>query len=75
MISLLSNPSLAGVVELGHFEPTEEGTPQRGVISPLLVKCDGVKSLHEISRGQRLRVVTRACGLVTVLCEAYGRKK
>ena len=27
----------AGVIENGHFAPTEEGTPQGGVISPLLL--------------------------------------
>lgn len=37
----------AGVVELGHYTPTETGTPQGGVISPLLanIALDGVERL------------------------------
>ena len=37
----------AGVVELGHYQETEEGTPQGGVISPLLanIALDGMERL------------------------------
>ncbi len=37
----------AGIVELGQYEPTEAGTPQGGVISPLLanVALDGIEGL------------------------------
>ena len=37
----------AGVVEFGHYEPTEAGTPQGGVISPLLanIALDGIERL------------------------------
>jgi len=37
----------AGVVESGHWEPTEAGTPQGGVISPLLanIALDGLERL------------------------------
>lgn len=36
-----------GVVEFGHHEPTESGTPQGGVISPLLanIALDGIEEL------------------------------
>jgi RNA-directed DNA polymerase len=43
----------AGVVELGHYQPTMEGVPQGGVISPLLmnVALDGMERLfHGESR-------------------------
>jgi RNA-directed DNA polymerase len=38
---------MAGVVEFGHYEPTEAGTPQGGVISPLLanIALDGIEGL------------------------------
>ena len=39
----------AGVVELGQFSPTDTGTPQGGVISPLLanVALDGMERLFD----------------------------
>jgi RNA-directed DNA polymerase len=39
----------AGVVELGHWSPTDAGTPQGGVISPLLanVALDGMERLFD----------------------------
>lgn len=39
----------AGVVELGHYQETTEGTPQGGVISPLLanIALDGMERLFE----------------------------
>jgi RNA-directed DNA polymerase len=45
----------AGVVEQGRFTPTEEGTPQGGVVSPLLLNV----ALHgmEHAAGVRYRVV------------------
>lgn len=46
----------AGVVEWGLFTPTEEGTPQGGVVSPLLLNV----ALHgmEHAAGVRYRTVT-----------------
>ena len=45
----------AGVVEQGRFTPTEEGTPQGGVVSPLLLNV----ALHgmEYAAGVRYRTV------------------
>jgi RNA-directed DNA polymerase len=48
----------AGVVEQGHFAPTEEGTPQGGVISPVLLnvalhgleEAAGVRYHHSVSQ-------------------------
>jgi RNA-directed DNA polymerase len=42
----------AGVVEVGRFEPTDMGTPQGGVISPLLanVALDGMERLFDVER-------------------------
>jgi RNA-directed DNA polymerase len=42
----------AGVVELGHYSDTEAGTPQGGVLSPLLanVALDGVERLFGAER-------------------------
>jgi RNA-directed DNA polymerase len=42
----------AGVVELGFFSPTDTGTPQGGVISPLLanVALDGMERLFDSER-------------------------
>jgi RNA-directed DNA polymerase len=39
----------AGVVELGHYSPTDTGTPQGGVISPFLanVALDGMERLFD----------------------------
>jgi RNA-directed DNA polymerase len=39
----------AGVVELGHYTPTEAGTPQGGVASPLLanIALDGMERLFD----------------------------
>jgi len=56
----------AGVVELGHLSPTDTGTPQGGVISPLLanVALDGMERLFscEYSTG-RLRPPFQRNGL------------
>jgi len=41
----------AGVVEKGRFAPTEEGTPQGGVISPLLLNV----ALHGMERAAGVR--------------------
>ena len=49
----------AGVIEEGRFAPTEEGTPQGGVISPLLMNV----ALHglEEAAGVRYRNDRRTC--------------
>ena len=48
----------AGVVELGHYTETVEGTPQGGVISPLLanIALDGMERLFgsETAGGQHI---------------------
>jgi RNA-directed DNA polymerase len=41
----------AGVIERGRFAPTEEGTPQGGVVSPLLLNI----SLHGMERAAGVR--------------------
>jgi len=49
----------AGVVELGHYSPTESGTPQGGTISPLLanIALDGMERLFggETKEGNPVR--------------------
>jgi RNA-directed DNA polymerase len=49
----------AGVVELGHYTETDSGTPQGGVISPLLanIALDGMERLFggETKQGQPVR--------------------
>ena len=49
----------AGVIEKGTFAPTEEGTPQGGVISPLLLNV----ALHGMEQ---------AAGVRYVRCGTYG---
>lgn len=46
----------AGVVEDGHFTPTREGTPQGGVISPLLLNI----ALHGMEQAAGVRYCTSA---------------
>jgi RNA-directed DNA polymerase len=52
----------AGVVEVGFFSPTEAGTPQGGVISPLLanVALDGMERLFDAEHADG-RPKTPAC--------------
>jgi RNA-directed DNA polymerase len=49
----------AGVVELGHYTETDSGTPQGGIISPLLanIALDGMERLFggETQQGQPVR--------------------
>jgi len=54
----------AGVVEKGRFAPTEEGTPQGGVVSPLLLNV----ALHgmEEAAGVRYRQAGRMAGTTLV---------
>jgi RNA-directed DNA polymerase len=46
----------SGVVEDGHFTPTEEGTPQGGVISPVLLNI----ALHGMEQAAGVRYRTSA---------------
>lgn len=46
----------AGVVDRGRFAPTEEGTPQGGVISPLLLNI----ALHGLEQAAGCRYMERA---------------
>ena len=48
----------AGVVEAGRLAPTEEGTPQGGVISPLLMNV----ALHGMERAAGVRYRTSGIG-------------
>lgn len=41
----------AGVIERGHFQPTEAGTPQGGVVSPLLLNV----ALHGLEQAAGVR--------------------
>ncbi len=62
----------AGIFEAGkRFAPTEEGTPQGGVISPLLLNI----ALHglEEAAGVRYRQTGRDAGMVEIGCPALTR--
>lgn len=48
----------AGVIENGRFAPTDEGTPQGGVISPLLLNI----ALHEMEGAVGVRYQSSASG-------------
>jgi RNA-directed DNA polymerase len=50
----------AGVVEQGRFAPTEEGTPQGGVVSPLLLNV----ALHGMEEAAGVRYVTAGVNAV-----------
>jgi RNA-directed DNA polymerase len=59
----------AGVVEMGRFAPTEEGTPQGGVVSPLLlnVALHGMEEAAGVryqSTGPRAGSTVRGCPVV-----------
>jgi RNA-directed DNA polymerase len=61
----------AGVVEDGAFTPTEEGTPQGGVISPLLMNV----ALHglEVAAGVRYQASGRHAGSTIPGCPVVVR--
>jgi RNA-directed DNA polymerase len=46
IIDLISRMLKAGVIEKGQYQPTPEGTPQGGILSPLLTNI----YLHEFDR-------------------------
>src|SRR5918911_4930743 len=47
-----------GYLELGTVHATDEGTPQGGIISPLLANI-ALDGLHEVLRGYRVRGASR----------------
>jgi len=61
----------AGVVEKGRFAPTEEGTPQGGVISPVLLNI----ALHGMERaaGVRYRTTGKDAGKTVAGCPVLVR--
>ena len=50
----------AGVIEDGRFAPTEEGTPQGGIVSPVLLNV----ALHGIEQAAGVRYLTSILGTV-----------
>jgi RNA-directed DNA polymerase len=59
----------AGVVEDGRFAPTEEGTPQGGVISPLLLNV----ALHGMEQAAGVRYRSVGVGRTVPGCPAVVR--
>src|SRR5205823_190198 len=61
----------AGLVEKGRFAPTEEGTPQGGVISPVLLNI----ALHGMERaaGVRYRTTGKDAGKTVAGCPVLVR--
>ena len=61
----------AGVVEEGRFTPTEEGTPQGGVVSPLLLNV----ALHGMEQAAGVRYQTTGvhAGRMVLGCPAVIR--
>ena len=71
----------AGVVDKGRYSPTEEGTPQGGVISPLLlnIALQGMERLRE-SATTPAAALKRGCPTVVVYADdlvalCHGRKQ